>query len=63
MDQQNLFRQKTACVCYLFEVSMFRNLHELNFLLLSLNHECFFNVVCAAIAQWHRDNLSHNKRQ
>ncbi len=59
-----------VCVCsfliqvcvlyiYLFEVSVFWNLHQLHLLLLSLDHERLLDVLCGAAVQRHRDHLNN----
>lgn len=39
---------------------MFRDLHQLHLLLLSLDHERILDVVCGAAVQRHWHNLHHN---
>lgn len=48
---------------YLLEVSVFRNLHHLHLLLLSLDHERLLDVLCGTAVQWHRHNLNDNNKK
>lgn len=48
---------------YLLEVSVFRNLHHLHLLLLSLDHERLLDVLCGTAVQRHRYNLNDNNNK
>lgn len=53
-----------VCVCVfscLFEVCVFRNLHQLDLLLLSLDHERLLDVLGGAAVQRNRHHLSNNQ--
>lgn len=59
----------SRCVCaaslhtYLFEVGVFRDLHQLHLLFLSLDHERLLDVVCGAAVQRHRHHLNNRMQR